>query len=141
MHLSFHLAASDSTCRLDVDEEVHLPSTSFLKAILERVDGWRINIFLRQTIPSVYNALEKSADVHRIDNFSSPAFRYDLWYNSLQPCGRNVTRRWLIIPLPFGGHGACIAFSSFFASIFVMRLRVVQNCFVSCRNPIFVSCY
>jgi len=59
MHLSFHLAASDNTCRLDVDEEVHLPSTSFLKAILERVDGWRINIFLGQTIPSVYNALEK----------------------------------------------------------------------------------
>jgi len=38
---------SDRTCRLDVFEEVYLPSTSFLKAILERVDGWRINIVLR----------------------------------------------------------------------------------------------
>jgi len=49
----------DSTCRLDIFEEVHLPSTSFLKAILERVDGWRINISLGQAIPSDYNPMRK----------------------------------------------------------------------------------
>jgi len=38
------------TRRLDVFVEVHLPSTSFL----ERVDGWRINIFPRQAIPCLF---------------------------------------------------------------------------------------
>jgi len=49
----------DSTCRLDIFEEVHLPSSSFLKAILERVDEWRINIFLGRAIPYGYNPLRK----------------------------------------------------------------------------------
>ena len=43
VHLVIPILQPDRTCRLDVFEEVHLPSTSFLEAILERVDGWRIN--------------------------------------------------------------------------------------------------
>jgi len=46
MHFVIRILQLDRTCRLDVFEEVHLPSTSFLQAILERIDRWRINIFL-----------------------------------------------------------------------------------------------
>jgi len=60
MHFVIPILQPDiGICTLDVFEEIHLPSTTFLKAILERIDGWRINIFLRQAIPSVYNPLRK----------------------------------------------------------------------------------
>jgi len=59
MHFVVPIFQPDRTCGLDAYEEVHLPSTPFLQAILERVDGCRINIFLRQAIPSVYNPLRK----------------------------------------------------------------------------------
>jgi len=69
-----NLAVADSTCRLDDYEVAHLPSTSFLEAILERVDGRRINIFPRQAIPSVYNPLRKEVQTrtsHRQFFFTS----------------------------------------------------------------------
>ena len=59
---------------------------TFLKAIFERIDGWRINIFLRPAIPSVCNPLKKrTANVYHRQFFPHlPAF------------GRNVTRKWQI---------------------------------------------
>ena len=59
VHFVIPTLQPDRTRRLDVFEEVRLTSTSFLKAILERVDGCRINIFPRQAVPSVYNPLRK----------------------------------------------------------------------------------
>ena len=69
-----NLAVADSTCRLDDYEVAHLLSTSFLEAILERVDGRRINIFPRQAIASVYNPLRKEVQTrtsHRQFFFTS----------------------------------------------------------------------
>jgi len=47
MHFVVPIFQPRRTGRLDVFEEVHLPSTSFLKAILEQIDGGIINIFLQ----------------------------------------------------------------------------------------------
>ena len=87
MHFVVAILQPDRTCRLDVFEEVHLPSTSFLKAILERVDGWRINIFLRQAIPAVYNPLRKEVQTCITSTIflSSPASSCVLWYKCLSP--------------------------------------------------------
>ena len=115
MHFVASILQSNRTGRRDVFEEVHLPSTSFLKAIYERVDNqkssWDKRFHLFITI------LEKSADVYHIDNFSSPASSFVLWCECLQPCEWNVTRRWLIIPSQFW------IFNIFFKSI-----KIWHNC-------------
>ena len=56
--------AADKTCRLRIDvfEEVHLPTTSSLKTILERVQGWCVGVFLGQTVPSGCDPLRKELE-------------------------------------------------------------------------------
>ena len=51
--------AADRTCRLCVFKEVHLTSTSFLKAILEAVYRRCVDVLLGKTVPSIYNPLRK----------------------------------------------------------------------------------
>jgi len=51
--------AADRTCRLCVFKEVHLTSTSFLKAIFKAVYRQCVDVLLGKTVPSIYNPLRK----------------------------------------------------------------------------------
>jgi len=77
------LQSDIGTCRLDVFEEVRLPSTSFLEAVLERTDGSRINNFLRCAIPSVYNPSLLAGDSKAVPN--RPYFRSGPEHQCVRP--------------------------------------------------------
>ena len=53
--------AANRTCRLCVFKEVHLTSTSFLKAIFKAVYRQCVDVLLGKTVPSIYNPLRKEA--------------------------------------------------------------------------------
>jgi len=54
----FRTRAASRTCRLWVFKEVHL-TTSFLETMFKTVHWWHRNIFLRQTLPTIYDPLRK----------------------------------------------------------------------------------
>jgi len=84
------LQSDIGTCRLDVFEEVRLPSTSFLEAVLERTDGSRINNFLRYAIPSVYNPSLLAGDSKAVPN--RPYFRSGPEHQRVRPGALFVPR-------------------------------------------------
>ena len=53
----FQTRAASRTCRLWVFKEVHLMISSFLETVFKRVHWRHRKIFLRQTVPAIYDPL------------------------------------------------------------------------------------